>query len=86
MNNEEYKKTFIKALFLLNDKMQFEQNKSIEKLGVKVGFLFSYFLFTTILFGIFTLLNKLNGMTYLHIMGITLLIIFIGAIIKRFLK
>jgi len=66
--------------------MQFEGHKSIEKFGEKIGFIFSYFLFTTILFGIIMFLNKLHGMTYLHIMGISLLIIFTGILIKRFLQ
>jgi len=66
--------------------MQFEEDKSLEKIGQKVGFVFSYFLFTAILFGIFTLLNKLNGMTYFHAMGATLLITIIGIIIKRLLQ
>ena len=66
--------------------MQFKENKSLEKIGKKVGFIFSYFLFTTILFGIFMILNKLHGMSYLHIMGITLLITSTGIIIKRLLQ
>lgn len=66
--------------------MQFEKDKSLEKIGMKIGFIFSYFLFTTILFGIFTILNKLHGMSYLHVMGITVLITSTGIIIKRLLQ
>ena len=67
--------------------MTFEQNKGIEKLGEKIGFIFSYFLFTTILFFILVLLKKIpESWSYLYVMGITILIVLIGAIIKRLLK
>jgi len=67
--------------------MIFEENKTIEKVGERIGYIFSYFLFTTILFLILILLKKIpESWSYLHIMGITILIAFIGAIIKKFLK
>jgi len=67
--------------------MIFEQNKSLEKLGEKLGYIFSYFLFTTILFFILMLLKKIpQSWSYFHVMGITILIALIGIIIKRFLK
>jgi len=66
--------------------MQFEQNKKIENLGEKIGFMFSYFLFTTILFVILLLLNKLPNRNYFYVMGITFFIVVIGEIIKRLLK
>ncbi len=67
--------------------MLFEQNKSLQKFGEKIGFIFSYFLFTTILFFILLLLNKIpESWSYFHIMAITFLIALIGIIFKRLLK
>ena len=67
--------------------MIFEQNKSLEKLGEKLGYVFGYFLFTTVLFFILLLLKKIPETgSYFHVMGITILIIFIGTILKRLLK
>lgn len=67
--------------------MIFERNKSIEKFGEKIGFIFSYFLFTTILFFILTLLTKIpESWSYFHIMAITFLIALLGIIIKKLLK
>jgi hypothetical protein len=67
--------------------MIFEQDKSTEKLGEKIGFAAGYFLFTTILFLILLLLNKLPASwTYLHIMAITLVIVLMGFLVKRLLK
>jgi|TARA_Y100000310_G_scaffold312853_1_gene360594 hypothetical protein len=67
--------------------MIFEENKTIEKIGEKSGYVFSYFLFTTILFFILILLKKIpESWSYIHVMGITILIALIGVAIKRFLK
>ena len=67
--------------------MLFEQDKSTEKFSEKIGYIFAYFLFTTILFFILKLLNKIPGSwSYYHIIGITLVITLIGIVIKRFLK
>ena len=67
--------------------MILKQNTLIEKFGNKIGYLFSYLLFTTILFFILGWLNKIpDSWTYFHIMAATLLIALFGAIIKRFLK
>ena len=67
--------------------MIFEQNKSIERLGQKIGYIFSYFLFTTILFFILTLLDKIpESWSYAHVIGITLLIVFISFVIRRLLR
>lgn len=67
--------------------MIFEHNRSVEKTGEILGYIFSYFLFTTILFLILTLLKKIpESWTHLHVMGITALIALIGIIIKRILK
>jgi len=67
--------------------MIFEQNRSIEKLGEKLGYIFSYFLFTTILFLILGLLKKIpESWSYIHVMVVTIFIAFIGIALKRILK
>ena len=67
--------------------MIFEENKTIEKVGEKVGYIFSYFTFTTILFLILILSKKIpESWSYEHIMGIVILIAINGIIIKNFLK
>lgn len=67
--------------------MNFESNKSTESVGEKIGFIFSYFLFTTILFFILLILNKIPASwSFFDIMTITFLIALIGAVIKRLLK
>ena len=58
----------------------------MEKIGIKMGFIFSYFLFTTILFGVLTFLYKIHGLKYLHVMGITFFIAIVGIMTKEFLK
>lgn len=67
--------------------MAFEQEKSLEVVGEKIGFLGGYFLFTTVLFYIFSLTNKLpDTWSYRHIMLITIGIVLLGIIIKRALR
>ncbi len=67
--------------------MIFEENRTIEKVWEKWGYVLSYFIFTTILFLILALLNKIpESWAYLYVMGITILIALMGVIIKRLLK
>ena len=67
--------------------MILEENNTIEKVGEKLGYVVSYFLFTTILFFILVLLKKLpESWLYIHVVGIVILIAIMGTIIKRFLK
>ena len=67
--------------------MNFEDDRSLEKLGEKIGYIFSYFMFTTILFFILEFLNKLPiDWSYFHMMGITFSIALTGTILKRLLK
>ena len=67
--------------------MNFEHNTSIEKWGEWVGYVSAYFLFTTMLFFALTLLNKIpDSWSYLHVMGVTLFIVFSGMIVTRLLK
>lgn len=65
----------------------FEQSRTTEKIGYKLGYLFSYALFTTILYYILSLLNKLpESWTYVYIVGITLTITIVGILLKKWLK
>jgi Na+-driven multidrug efflux pump len=67
--------------------MILEKEEPFEKYGVIIGFLFSFFLFTTILFFVLSLLNKIpDTWSYLHIMIITVVISLIGTAFRRFLK
>ncbi len=54
--------------------------------AVKLGFMFSYFLFTTILYFVFMLLGKLGSLNYIHFMVITFLILTVGVIVQEMLK
>jgi len=66
--------------------MQFEKDQGLERIGKRLGFVLAYFIFTTILFFILFFLNKLpETWTYIHIMGTTLGITIIGALLGRFL-
>ena len=59
----------------------------IKKFSKKIGYIFGYFLFTTILYFILILFEKIpQKWTYLHIMGITLIITAIGVLVKRLLR
>jgi len=67
--------------------MIFEQNRSIENFGQKVGYLFSYFVFSTIAYYLLNFFNKLpSTWTYFHIIGLTFCIVLAGEIIKRLLR
>lgn len=64
-----------------------EESKTPYKGGKVVGYLFSYFVFTTILFFALTLLKKMpSSWTFFHIMGITLFIAILGGILKKLLR
>lgn len=66
--------------------MDFKQRKNGFKLGKRIGFIFSYFLFTTIAYFIFKLTGKIGNWTYYHFMVLVLLITLLGLLIKRMLK
>ena len=64
-----------------------EENKTIENIGEKLGYIFSYFVFTTILFFILIILKKISGpLSYVYVMVIVTLISVAGIFIKRFLR
>ncbi len=57
-----------------------------EGLGSTVGYIASYFVFTTVLFFVLTYVGKLpETWTYFHIMAIVLLIAGIGYSLKRWI-
>ena len=67
--------------------MGFDDAGLIKKSGEKVGYTLSYFLFTTILYFVLILAKKIPvSWSYLHIMGITLIISLVGIVLKRVLK
>ena len=58
--------------------MDFKNNKSEERFGRKLGYIFSYFIFTSVLFFVLNFFKKLpSGWSYFHIMGLTLIIAFV---------
>ena len=67
--------------------MIFERSDKIENFGEKLGYIFSYFLFTTVLYVVLTLLKKIpENWTYFSIMIITVIIALIGIVFKKLLK
>ena len=67
--------------------MHTEENIAIKKIGEGLGYLFSYFTFTTILYFVVYYLEKIpETWTYFHVMLITLIIAYIGFVISWLLK
>jgi len=67
--------------------MEFNKNNKITAIGEKLGYIFSYFLFTTILYIILNLLKKIpESWSYLNIMIITFIIALAGIIIRKILR
>ncbi len=67
--------------------MIFERNDSIRKFGERLGYVFAYFLSTTLLFFALVLSHKLPASwSYLHIMIIVIIIASLGALITKILK
>lgn len=66
----------------------FEPDRTFERAGKALGYIFSYFLFTTILFFIFILdfSGRIGSWGYPYIMAITFAISLIGIGLKRLLK
>lgn len=58
-----------------------------ENIGKKVGYIFGYFLFTTILFLALKLIKKMpDDWGYFHIMGTSLIIVIVGVGVGELLK
>ena len=67
--------------------MILEQDSPMERFGQKAGYVFSYSVFTTMLYFMLSFLNKLpDTWTYFHVVGLTFCIVLTGEIIKRLLK
>lgn len=67
--------------------MIFEENKAFGYWGEKLGYLASYFIFTTALFFALLLLKKISGFSsYAYVMLTAALIAFMGFAAKRLLK
>lgn len=65
----------------------FEQNKAAEKIGKAIGYVFSYLLFTTVLFLVLSYLKKMpSSWNYFYAAGITIAVTVIGIITKRMLR
>ena len=66
--------------------MIFENKTEVERIGKVIGYIIMYFIFTTILYFILKILDKLPGTwDYFHIMAITITIALTGILIKRWL-
>jgi glucose uptake protein GlcU len=65
--------------------MIFEKDNSSKKVGEKIGFVFSFLFFTTVLYGIFFLLDKMGTKNYLHFLGFTLIVVIVGKLLRRWL-
>lgn len=67
--------------------MIFKRNTHLENVGQTTGFICAYFFFTSMLFIILTFFNKIPvSWSFFHIMGVTISIAAIGAILKGYLK
>jgi hypothetical protein len=66
--------------------MIFEQEKGMEKLGEKAGFIAAYCVFSIVLFIVLSLTKKLGSLTIFHILALTATITLVGVIVKRLLK
>ncbi len=63
------------------------KTKATNSLDKKIGCVFMYLVFTTILYFILKLLNKLPGSwNYLHVLILTLFIVLLGTLIKLLLR
>ncbi len=65
--------------------MDFERKNSSFETGRKAGFIVMYLIFTTILYLILHILNKLN-ISYLEVIILTALVVLFGKLIQKLLK
>lgn len=67
--------------------MVLEEHKASELWGQHCGFLFSYFLSSTVLFLVLNMANKLpEGWNYFHLASIVLLIVLLGKGIQNLIE
>ena len=66
--------------------MEYEEGHRLERTGVFFGFLFSYAVFTTILYYVLHFLDRLPfSWTWMHVALITLIIVLIGMLLEWWL-
>lgn len=67
--------------------MIFERNRFYDQLGEKLGFVFSYLIFTAVLYFILALTAKLpETWSILHVAAITFGIVILGLVVQRLLR
>jgi hypothetical protein len=67
--------------------IKFKRDNSIEGLGRMAGYIFSYLMFTTILYFLLVALKKMPGnWTYFHIALLSFCLSLSGEILKRLLR
>lgn len=67
--------------------MEFYKGKRFEKIGEKSGYVFSYFVFTTVLYLLLVVLSKMpESWSYFQVMGVTAGISLVGIGVRRLLK
>ncbi len=63
------------------------KRKKINKTNQKIGYVFMYLVFTTILYFILRFLNKIpDSWGYFHVLILTLFIVLLGTLIKLLLR
>ena len=66
--------------------MNFEENRFLENLGEKTGFVVAYLISSTILFFILSFLNKLpETWTFFHVAGVLAAISSVGIALRKLL-
>ena len=67
--------------------MSIQSNNMAEKFGLVIGFLFIYFVFTTVLYFILSILERLPAnWNYFYVMVLTAIIVFIGFAVRKYIK
>ena len=67
--------------------MNFNETNQFFKIGEKLGFVTSYFIFTTFIYLVISFLNKLpDSWGYINVATITLLVTLVNISINRFLE
>ncbi|MCK5300192.1 MAG: hypothetical protein KAJ54_03495 [Candidatus Aenigmarchaeota archaeon] len=57
------------------------------KFAVRLGYVASYLLFTFVLYCVLSFLDKMpTSWSFVHIMGVTVIVAFSGSVLKRLLK
>ncbi|MBW2968466.1 hypothetical protein KY362_08350 [Candidatus Woesearchaeota archaeon] len=71
----------------MDSRMNFDQSRTTEIAGERIGYVFGYILFTVVLYLILLFLHKIpESWSVLHIAVMTLVVAVVGIVLKRFLK